>query len=134
MSGPGREGADAHVGSAQPPQRSDSRTEVIEKVKAAERAAHPRLTFTPRWRERELLAIRNRHPGTTMHAQQQRMLEAAAGGVTVVEARRFLLVSNPSDCIGRLPDETGSVIDREQVLWQDEMGAVRKTVLYMLTH
>ncbi|HMM85782.1 hypothetical protein [Azohydromonas sp.] len=134
MSGPGREDADSQGRGAHPSQRKDSRTEVIEKVRAAERAAPARITTTTRQRERELMVIRERHPGTTTHAQQQRILEAAADGVTVVEARRFLLISNPSDCVGRLPEEVKSAIKREPVVWRDEMGALRETVLYVLVH
>jgi hypothetical protein len=112
---------------------TDSRTEVITKARAAERAAGRPIAATSLARGRELQLIRNRHPGTTTEAQQQRMLDAiSTGGVTVIEARAFLLVSNPSDAVARLPSESRDLIRRTPVVWQDVMGNMRNTVRYEL--
>ncbi len=77
--------------------------------------------------------IRDRLPGVTTHAQQQRMLAAILSvGVTVIEARTFLLVSNPSDAVSRLPSAVRDLIRRTPVVWQDAMGNLRNTVRYEL--
>jgi len=107
-----------------------SREDVIAKMRSAERAALKVAHTTPR-RKAELVRIRDRHAGTTADAQQQRMVDAiSTGGVTVIEARELLLCSNPSDCIGRLPDASKDTIRRTRVLWRDAMGNERETVRY----
>jgi hypothetical protein len=84
-------------------------------------------------RARALWRIRDRLPGVTTHAQQQRMLAAILSvGVTVIEARTFLLVSNPSDAVSRLPSAVRDLIRRTPVVWQDAMGNLRNTVRYEL--
>lgn len=111
----------------------DSRTEVIRRQRAAQRSRDlPVVSMTP-MRLRELQRIRDRHPGVTTHAQQQRLIDAmASGGVTVNQAREHLLISNPPNCFMTLPEHVKDRCSRREVVRLDAMGNRRRTVEYAI--
>lgn len=118
---------------------TDSRSDVLEKVKAQEREASSlakslaKLEPTSAWKAGRLALIRRNHPGTSSEIQRQRLMMAFAlvRSVSTQECRQHLDIHSPASRVRELRTE-GANIQTVIVLQETKPGCRHRFAKYLL--